>query len=347
MFLKDLCLAFGPSGCEDNVRDLIHGKINGKTDNIKVDNMGNLIASFNAGDDSAGSLMIAAHMDEVGFMIIDIDDDGYLKFGLIGGIDPRVLCGRRVVVGDETTLIHGVISSKPIHLLNDSERSEATPVKSMYIDIGAKDKEEAEKYVSIGSFGTFDSEYLRFGKDDCMLKSKAIDDRIGCALMCDIIEMLSEEKIKLNYDIHFAFTVREEIGFSGAATAAYTVDPDKAIILEATAIADIADVDDNKKVANIGQGGVISLVDNSTIYDREFINFAIDTAEKNNIKYQIKRYVSGGNDAGAIQRTKAGVKVLALSAPCRYLHTASNVIDMNDYDSMKDLLYQIIKNIEF
>ena len=347
MFLKDLCLAFGPSGCEDNVRDLIYGKINGKTDNIKIDNMGNLIASFSAGDDSAGTLMIAAHMDEVGFMINDIDDDGYLKFGLVGGIDPRVLCGRRVVVGDETKTIHGVISSKPIHLLSDSERSEATPVKSMYIDIGAKNKEEAEQYVSVGSFGTFDSEYLRFGKDDCMLKSKAIDDRLGCALMCDIIEMLASEKIKLNYDIHFAFTVREEIGFSGAATAAYITNPDKAIILESTAIADIADVDANKRVADVGKGGVISLVDNSTIYDRNFIDFAVETAEKNNIKYQIKRYVSGGNDAGAIQRTRAGVKVLALSAPCRYLHTASNVIDMSDYDSMKDLLYQIIKNIEF
>jgi len=342
MLLKDLCLAFGPSGCEDNVRTLIQDKVGGTTDS-----MGNLYVTYKSPSNSAGTLMIAAHMDEVGFMIIDIDDDGYLKFGLIGGIDPRVLCGRRVLVGDETAQIHGVISSKPIHLLSESERSEATPVKSMYIDIGAKNKEEARQYVNIGSFGTFDSEYLHFGKDDCMLKSKAIDDRIGCALMCDIIGMLSSEKVQLDYDIHFAFTVREEIGFSGAAAAAYRINPDKAIILEATAIGDIPDADDSKKVANVGQGGVISLADNGTIYDSDFIDYAVETAKTNNIKYQIKRYVSGGNDAGAIQRTRAGVKVLALSAPCRYLHTASNVINTADYESMKQLLYHMIKNMKF
>ena len=342
MFLKDLCLAFGPSGCEDNVRDLIFNKVGGT-----ADNMGNLYVTYKTSAKSNGTLMIAAHMDEVGFMINDIDDDGYLKFGLVGGIDPRVLCGRRVVVGDENSRIKGVISSKPVHLLSESERSESTPVKSMYIDIGAKNKDEATKYVNVGSFGTFDSEYLHFGKDDCMLKSKAIDDRLGCALMCDIIEMLTMDKVQLDYDVHFAFTVREEIGFSGAATAAYRINPDKAIILEATAIGDIPDAADNQKVANIGSGGVISLADNSTIYDSDFIDFAVETAKNNDIKYQIKRYVSGGNDAGAIQRTRAGVKVLALSAPCRYLHTASNVIDMADYESMKQLLWEMIKSLKF
>lgn len=347
MFLKELCEAFGPSGCEDNVRDLIYDKINSKVDEIAVDKLGNLIAVYKSNADSDKKLMIAAHMDEVGFMITHIDDDGYLHFGLIGGIDPRVLCGRRVFIGDEKSQIHGVIIAKPIHLQSESERSESTPVKSMYIDIGADNKAEAEKYVKIGSFGTFNSEYITFGKDNSMIKSKAIDDRLGCALMCDIIELLSSEKIKLDYDIHFAFTVREEIGFSGAATAAYKVTPDKAIILESTAIADIPDVPDNLKVGNVGKGGVISVADNGTIYDRDFVDYAVKTAKKYNISYQIKRYISGGNDAAVIQKTKSGTKVLALSAPCRYLHTEANVINAIDYESMKQLLYHLIEDMEF
>lgn len=347
MFLKELCGAFGPSGCEDNVRDLIYDKINGMVDEITIDKLGNLIAVYKSNGDSNKKLMIAAHMDEVGFMITHIDDDGYLHFGLIGGIDTRVLCGRRVLIGDEKSQIHGIIIAKPVHLQNESERNESTPIKSMYIDIGADNKAEAEKYLKIGSFGTFDSEYINFGKDNTMIKSKAIDDRLGCALMCDIIEILYSKKIKFDYDIHFAFTVREEIGFSGAATAAYKVTPDKAIILESTAIADITDVPDNLKVANAGQGGVISIADNGTIYDRDFVDYAIKTAGKYNIPYQIKRYVSGGNDAAAIQKTKSGVKVLALSAPCRYLHTEANVINFVDYQSMKQLIYHMIADMEF
>lgn len=347
--LKELSLAFGPSGCENNITEIINRNINDYADEIHIDKMGNLTALYRADNskNSGKKIMIAAHMDEVGFMVTHIDDNGYLHFGLIGGIDPRVLCGRRVLIGDENARINGVIISKAIHLQNENERKETTPISSMYIDIGAKNREEAEKYAPKGTFGTFDSEYTFFGTDDSMIKAKALDDRLGCAVMCHILKRLREENIRLNYDIYFSFTVREEIGFSGAGTAAFEIDPDKAIILESTAIGDIADVPENAKVADIGKGGVISIVDNGTVYDRDFINYSLIIGKKFNIKHQIKRYVSGGNDAAAIQRVKNGSKVLALSAPCRYLHTASNVIAAEDVLSICDLLYHMIKFMEF
>jgi endoglucanase len=345
-FLKQLSLAFGPSGCEDNVAELIKEKISGLCDEITADKLGNITA-FKKGSDSAEKLMIAAHMDEVGFMVTHIDDEGYLHFSLLGGIDPRVLCGRRVVVGNEKKRVHGVIMAKAIHLQNENERKETTPVTAMYIDIGAENKEKAEKTAPIGSFGTFDSEYVNFGKDGHMLKAKALDDRLGCALMCDVLEKLKEEGKTLPFDVYFAFTVREEIGYSGAQTAAFYINPDKAIILEATAIADIPPLNatvptEHLRVAETGQGGVISYMDKSTIYDEDFVKFAFETGAKYGVKCQPKRYVSGGNDAGVIQRTNKGAKTLALSAPCRYLHTESNVIDMSDYNAMLDLLYHMI-----
>lgn len=345
--LRKLCLAFGPTGCEDNVAELIGLQLTGLYSEVKTDRMGNLIAVIRGNGEGYNKkkpvkIMISAHMDEVGFMINEIGDDGYLKFACLGGIDPRVLCGRNVVLGDENNRIRGVIASKAIHLQSPEDRKNATPIEKMYIDIGANDREEALKYIKPGDFGTFDSDFVLFSSDDKLVKCKAIDDRLGCAVIINVIRRLSKAEISLPFDLYFCFTVREEIGYSGAGTAANSISPDYAIILESTAVADIAGVPMSSQAARLGDGGAISLADRATIYDREFVDFALETAKKNNIKVQIKKYVSGGNDAGHIHKSGTGVHTLAISAPTRYLHSPSCVAAVADYFAIEDLVFAIL-----
>ena len=345
--IRELSLAFGPSGCEDAVRDIIIEQIKGDCDAYTVDKAGNLIGvirgrGLDYDRENPRRIMLSAHMDEVGFMIRDITEEGYLKFGLVGGMDPRVLCGRHVIVGDKQKL-HGVIASKAIHLQSAEERTKATPVKSMYIDIGAKDREEAKKHVSVGDYATFDSDFVTFGKDGCMMKGKALDDRAGCALLIEIMRNLHREPCNLPFDVCFAFTCCEEVGISGANVAAFGIQPDTAIILEATAVNDLPGAGRNA-VSKQGEGGTLTLADRGTIYDMGFIDFARQTAEQNGLKCQIKQTVTGGTDAAHIQRAMTGVRVLGLSLPTRYIHSASNVARFEDFEQTRDLVIAMLRN---
>lgn len=337
--LRRLSLIDGPSGYEVRVAEAIKKELEGTRAELVPDRMGNVIAAVR-GKTGDKKLMISAHMDEVGFMINRIDDDGYLYFSCVGGIDDRVLCGRSVTVISDAGDVAGVIASKPIHLQTAKERSETTPKDKMYIDIGAENREDAEKYVAVGDFGTFDSDFVEFGENNMRIKGKALDDRLGCVIMLELIRELSEKK--LDYDVYFSFSTREELGLSGAVTAANEISPDLAIVLETTAIADIADVSDDKRVACVGEGGVLSVADRGTIYDREFFDLALDAAKKKDIKCQVKRYVSGGNDAKSIHVSGTGVRCIALSAPTRYLHSAACVADKRDMYAMKEHVTAIL-----
>lgn len=344
--IRELCLLFGPSGCEDEVAEFIKGQISGVCDSLYSDRLGNLIALLGSGESSRRKLMISAHMDEVGFMVTDIDGDGYIRFDTIGGIDESVLSGKHVTLGDEASRVNGVIASKAIHHKKRSERLDITPVTSMYIDVGLSSRDDVLKYLNVGSYGTFDSEFIAFGKDKTKIKGKAIDDRLGCALMIETMRSLYGSRKTLPIDIYFCFTVREEIGISGAQVAAQTIAPDFAIVLETTAVADIADLPDASRVALQGEGGVISLLDRGTIYDREFVDTAMRIAKENGIKAQIKKYHSGGNDAKHIHTSGVGVRTLALSAPTRYLHSPACVADLRDYEAMKAHLAAILTHWE-
>jgi endoglucanase len=280
-------------------------------------------------------------MDEVGFMVNRITDDGYLKISTVGGINGSVMAGRHVTVGDERSQINGVIASKAIHQKKSDDRLKADKIEKLYIDIGADSAEKAIEYADIGSFAAFAPNFGRFGKDGRYIHSKALDDRFGCALIIELMRLLAEEK-ELPYDVYFCFTVREEVGISGAQTAAQSICPDYAIVLETTAVADLCDVDDSIRVAALGRGGAISLMDRSTIYNKEFITLALDVAKENEIPVQVKKYVSGGNDAGHIHKSGSGVKTLALSAPTRYLHSPNCVACYDDYESMLKLLQKLI-----
>jgi len=346
--LRTLCNAFGPSGCEDAVRDIIKEQISDICSDIKIDRLGNLIAHLSFGEGEKKKLMLSAHMDEVGFMVNEITDEGYLKFSTVGGISGAVLSGRRVVVGDEKTQANGIIASKAVHQKSKKEREEIPDVEKLLIDIGVDKDEEAKKFVSVGTFGTFAPNFSTFGKNNRMLSSKALDDRFGCAILIEVMRDLVKNPPKnLSLDLYFCFTVREEVGLSGARVAAQTICPDYAIVLETTAIADIPDVPESSRVAQVGDGGVVSLMDRSTIYSREMINIALETAKACDIAAQVKKYVSGGNDAGQIHKAGAGTKTLALSAPTRYLHSPVCVASLDDYEAMRALVLKMITSERF
>jgi len=347
--LEYLCSLFGPTGCEDEVAAKIKEITADICDEVTDVYPGGVLCKVNGAKPKKGEenkkILLSAHMDEVGFMIKSIDGDGYLKILAVGGIDAKVMCGRRVIVApwnassDREKRIKGVIGAKPVHLGG----TDTVNIDNMYIDIGAANKEDAEKYAKPGDYAVFDSNFVRFGQDNRMVKGKAIDDRLGCAVMCDVMrEMHSRpQKDRPNFDLCFAFTTREEVGLSGAVVAANVVSPDYAIVLEATAVADIEGVNKASQVAVQGDGGVLSILDHGTIYNREFFEFALEVGKAKNIPCQVKKFVSGSNDAKSIHTSGGGVKTIAISAPARYIHTASNVIRAADYGHIKNLVTAI------
>ncbi len=325
--IQELCLLNGVSSYEDDVRAYIKEKAAPYATEMRVDPMGSLIV-FKKGMRSTGNkLLLAAHMDEVGLIIKRITDDGYLKFACIGGIDRRVLLGKKVLVGKKR--VPGVIGLKAIHLTTAEEREKLPKLEEYYIDIGAKDKETGEKQTFIGDFAAFESDCVPFG--DGMLKAKALDDRVGCAIM---LELLKEE---LPMDCTFAFTVQEEVGCRGAHGAAFSVAPEIALVLETTTAADLAGMEDHKRVCAPGKGPVIPFMDSGSMADRGLFELMRSLAEANNIPWQTKHFIAGGNDASVIQRSREGVRTVTMSAAVRYLHAPASVACIRDFDHMLTL----------
>lgn len=322
--IKTLCALPGVSGFEDGVRDYILQQAKSYADQVTVDAMGNLIL-FKKGAKSTGNkLMLCAHMDEVGLMVTSITDEGYLKFDFVGGVDRRVAIGKRVLVGEKG--IPGVIGIKAYHLVSREEEKSVPKTESLYIDIGAKDKETAQEQVSLGDYAMFDSDWVAFG--DGLVKAKALDDRVGCAVM---LALLKEE---LPMDVTFAFTVQEEVGTRGAFGAAFRVTPEIALVLETTTAADIPSSAEHQQVCAPGKGPVVPFMDGGTIYDRGLFEQLRKLAQDNGIPWQTKHYVAGGTDARAVQRTKAGVRVAGMAAAVRYLHAPSSVGCIRDFEDM-------------
>ena len=321
--LEKLCTADGISGDESSVRELIINEIKPFADEIRTDNLGNIIVFKKGKNRPKARLMLSAHMDEVGFMVTDITSDGYLKFDEVGGLDRRVVPGKTVTVGKNK--VNGVIGVKPVHLSSGEERTAVARLTDMYIDIGAESREDALGFVSYGDSVNFNSIYENNGYT---IKSKAIDDRFGCLALIELI------KSELKYDMHFVFAVQEEVGLRGAKVAAYSVNPDFAIVVETTTAADIAGVEETRQVCSLGEGAVISVMDRRTIYDKRMAEMAFECAEKAGARAQYKRAVAGGNDSGAIHQSRGGVKTLAISLPCRYLHSSVTVANTSDCDDI-------------
>ena len=331
--IRILCELPGVSGREAPVRDYIISQL---PDNVTydVDAMGNLIVQKSGAKPPKNKVALFAHMDEVGLMITYITDDGYLKFDEIGGIDPAVLIGRTVRL--ESGLC-GVIALKAIHLCEGDESKKIPDMRDLCIDIGASSREDAEQYVELGSYAVYRSDYVEFGES--LVKMKALDDRFGCALMMDLLEQ------DLPYDMTFVFTVQEEVGARGAAAGAFAAEPDISVILETTTAGDIAGVEGERRACVLGNGPVISYMDRGTVYDHDLYTLAMKTAEEADLPAQTKTLVAGGNDSSSIQRTGAGSRVLAISAPTRYLHSPVDVLDKHDVEAMQSLLKVLLPKL--
>ncbi len=330
-FLKELCDTFGPSGCEEGVANLIEKRISPFADRIEYDKAGNLVA-MKRGKKSKKRILYSAHLDEVGMMISSVNEDGTLGFQAVGGIDPRILPSRRVVL--ENSLL-GVIGSMAVHLKKE-DKNKATPIRELYIDIGAQNREEALTQVAVGDYATFAPNYKVIGGK---VLSKAIDDRAGCFLMCEML------KRDLENDSWFVFTVCEEIGGFGSAAAAYTIEPDVSVVIETTTASDVPGVEGADRVCEQKKGAVLSFIDGSTIYDGELYDLIRSEAEKQNIILQTKTKIAGGNDSSRFQRKSKGTRCAALSLPCRYLHSASTVADISDIYSAWSALKLIDKTL--
>ncbi len=333
--LRELSLMNGVSGRENKVREYIIEKIKDKC-KYSVDNLGNITAFKKGKKTPDNKIMLDAHMDEVGIIITHITDEGLIKFSCVGGIDTKVLLGKQFVFENGAVGVSGV---KPIHLMNKSEQDKIPDIDDVYIDIGAQSKQEAEKQVRIGETGVFLSDFVEFGKSK--IKGKALDNRVGCSILIDIINS------DIEYDTYFSFSVQEEIGLRGAQVSAYEIDPDYAIVLETTTAADIPDVPAHKKVCKLGEGAAVSFMDRSTVYSPELYHRAFKTAEKNNIKIQPKTTIAGGNNAGVIHKSKAGVKTITVNVPCRYLHSPTCVCDTEDIKSVRNLAESLIREFAY
>ena len=342
MLLSELTALRGPAGYEDEVRAAIRKEAELLLEGcegarVYSDTMGNLYAHRPGKDKAKKHVMLCAHMDEVGFIVRFATDEGLLRFSCVGGVDPRVIASRRVLVGDDR--IPGVIGFKAVHLMTDEEYSRAPGYDMLSIDIGASSKDEAEKLCPPGTYATFDSAYREFG--DGFAKAKALDDRVGCLVLLHALE-------KSDYagDLTCVFTVQEECGLRGAKIAANRVKPDVAFMLEGTTANDMGDVPAHQQVTACGNGAVISVMDRSAIMDHSLRELAMNAAVSRGIPAQYKRYVAGGTDAGPVHVSGGGVPCLVMAVPCRYIHSPASVCKLSDVQALKELMAAVLEDLK-
>lgn len=310
--LERLCGLPGVSGWEDTVREEILRCIKGCCDS-RVDALGNIIVFKKGARTPLHKVMLSAHMDEVGLIVTYAEESGLLRFETVGGIDRRALPGKMVDIAGA----RGVIGMKAVHMRSAEEKDTAPKVKDMYIDIGAVSREQALARVSLGDRAVFCSQYTQMG--DGFLRARALDNRIGCAVLVNLLQS------NVPYDLHAAFTVQEETGTTGARTAAAQIAPDIGLILETTTACDLPGVAPDKTVCELKKGPVLSFMDKGTVYDMDLYRQALKIASDWQIACQVKAGVYGGNESRSVQAAGAGARVLAVSVPCRNLHTPNCV----------------------
>jgi endoglucanase len=335
--LRELSNTVAVSGDEGAVRKIVLEAIRPHVDEVKVDALGNVLALKKGTGRSKDRVLIAAHMDEVGFMVTDIDPEGALRFEIVGGIDDRMLMGKPVWVGPKR--LPGLIGAMPIHMLTSDRMSSVTKAAQLRIELGVNSAEAAKKLVKVGDRGTFATEFAALGP---ALRGKALDDRLGCATL---IELLRGPAYPC--DLHAAFTVQEEVGLRGARVAGYAVEPTCAFALDCTPAADLPDSRGRENTlynARLGHGPVIYRVDRSTISDERLVKYLQQTAEKASLPYQFRQPGGGGTDAGAIHLTREGVPSVSVSVPGRYLHSPAAIVRTEDWRNTLRLMQLALEN---
>lgn len=333
--LQELSEAFGPSGYEKEVRQVLRRAIEGSADRLWVDALGNLHAYRAGTGPEPLRVLVTAHMDEIGLMVVGHDDSGGLRVRPIGGIDNRVLPGATVHVGPDR--IPGVIGLKPVHLLEHGEDEKVVRVDHLVVDIGARNKEEAQKVAPLGTPMVFATRFEVLGS---LVKGKSFDDRAGCAVLAELVR-----SDRLPHNLYAVFTVQEEVGLRGARVAAYATRPDCGFALEGTIANDLPSKKDVSPTTELGKGPAITVMDRTFIAHRGLVRLLVETAESLGIPYQFKQPGVGGTDSGAIHRAHEGVPSATVAVPCRYIHSPVSLLSPADFDHTVRLMREALSRL--
>ena len=339
--MRELSLAPGVSGSEEEIAKIIERELKDVADTIERDSMGNIIAT-KKGEKKAPKVMLASHMDEIGLMVRYIDDKGFIQFSTIGGINDQMLMNQTVTihssVGED---IVGVIGSKPPHVTTPEERNKVVKAKDMFIDIGAKDKEDAEKMVALGDVITFNSLFAEYPNN--LVMGKAIDNRAGCYVLIEVLK-----RINTDATVYCVGTVQEEVGLKGAKTAAFKLNPDMAIALDVTLSGDHPGIKPEEALVVIGKGPSIILSDaggRGILASKSVKEMLIKAGDENDINYQLEVSDGGTTDGSAIQLVREGIPSGVLSVPTRYIHSPVSICSMEDIESTIELIVTAINNL--
>lgn len=334
--LKEICETPGVPGYEQKVRELVLKEVTPLVDEVSVDNMGNVIALKKGKEPK--KVMIGAHMDEIGFMVTHVDDDGFVRFHTLGGFDPKTLTAQRVVIHGKKD-IFGVMGSKPIHIMDPEDRDKPPQLKDYFIDTGRR-KADIEKYVSVGDTITRERKLEEMG--DCV-NCKSLDNRVSVFILIEALRELKNPP----YDVYGVFTVQEEVGIRGANVAAHSINPDFGFGLDVTIAFDIPDAKGHEKITILGEGTAIKLMDSSIISDYRMVEYLKQTADKHKIKWQPEILIAGGTDTAGIQRMgKHGSIAGAISIPTRHMHSVIEMAHKEDIRRSIDLLRHGIEGLD-
>ncbi|MCD6263858.1 M42 family metallopeptidase [Candidatus Bathyarchaeota archaeon] len=337
--LASLSNAFGPPGSEEEVREVLRRELEDYADEVRVDKLGNIFF-YHHGKEGYPRVMLAAHMDEVAFIVTFIEKTGFLRFQTLGGITSNIMPGQRILLKGTRGYLKGIIGTKPPHIMKEEERKKVLPTEDLFIDIGAGSLEEAEeKGVEIGTTGVFDVEFTELGGG--YLRGKAFNDRAGCTVLAQVFKALRESP----YNLIAVGTVQEEVGLRGARTAAWQADPDYALALEGTFAADVPGSRPDRMSAKLKGGPVVTIVDRATITHPTILRTLVRVGKEKGIPFQFKKVPSGGTDAGAIHLTKAGVPSGTVAVPCRYIHGPAAVTHVDDLRNTIALVTEFVKAI--
>lgn len=335
--LAKICKEPGAPGYEHKIRNLVKQEVKPFVDEIDIDNIGNLIA-IKKGKSSKKRVIVAAHMDEIGFMVKHIDDNGFVRFHTLGGFDPKTLTAQRVIIHGKKDLL-GVMASKPIHIMSQAERTKMPKTTDYYIDLGLS-KEEVEKHIEVGNPITRERDLVEMG--NCV-NAKSIDNRVSVFILLEALKQLEQPA----YDVYGAFTTQEEVGLRGADVAAQHINADFGIALDTTIAYDLPGARPEEKITSLGEGTAIKLMDGRTICDSRMIQFLKETANKNEIKWQPELLPAGGTDTASLQRQgDRGAIAGAISIPTRHLHQVIEMANKDDIQASIDLLVAALNSID-
>ena len=336
--LSKICTVPGAPGFEQRVREMVINEVKDLVDDLEIDNMGNVYAIKRG--KASKKVMIGAHMDEIGFIVTHIDDNGFIRFHTLGGFDPKTLTAQRVLIHGKKDIV-GVMASKPIHVMSPEERNKVAKIKDYFIDTGLS-ADEVKEIVSVGDSITREREFIEMG--NCV-NGKSLDNRLAVFILIETLRNLKDKEVP--YDIYGVFTVQEEVGIRGANVSSMRIKPDFGFGLDTTIAFDLPGASAHEKITKLGEGTAIKIMDASTICDYRMVAFMKKTAENHNIKWQPEILTAGGTDTAGIQRmTEGGSITGAVSIPTRHLHQVIEMAHKEDIKGSIDLLTACVSDID-